>query len=229
MKTKQQLIIMIVILMVIGFGTTLYKVKVLGFSFSPDKKETIWTVESKIDFEADGGPVKVSLNMPDNNAGLAVTETIKESSGYTFSVVTKGKENRGTWISKGDKKGPQRIYHRVNIYRRHSSPTVTSGSAPTLPELSQPFSEDYLDAANTLLAESQKSAENSVQTSINLINNLNDPEKNEAAARLLKMPRESGGYLGLTQDLLTKNRIPSRISKGLLLWQSSLHWLSLCH
>ena len=217
MKTKLQLIIMIVILLALGFGTTLYKVKVLGFSFSPDKEETVWTVESTIDFEADGGPVKVSLNMPDNSAGLAITEAHKETSGYTFSLAEKGNERRGIWVSKEDKNGPQRIYYRVNIYRRHNSPATTSGARPALPELSQPFTEAYLAAADSLLKESRKSAETAALISTNLINNLNDPEKNEAAALLLKMPRESGGRLSLAQDLLTKSKIPSRISKGLLL------------
>ncbi|MCD6292203.1 MAG: hypothetical protein J7M09_01950, partial [Deltaproteobacteria bacterium] len=50
-----------------------------------------------------------------------------------------------------------------------------------------------------------------------LINNLNNPEKNKTAALLLKMPREIGGRLNLTKDLLSKSKIPSRITKGLLL------------
>ena len=64
MKNKLELIILIMVLLVLGIGTTIYKIKVLGFSFNPEQKATVWTVESTINFEADGGPVTVSLNLP---------------------------------------------------------------------------------------------------------------------------------------------------------------------
>ncbi|MEA3547715.1 MAG: UUP1 family membrane protein, partial [Thermodesulfobacteriota bacterium] len=97
MKNKIQIRVVIVLLLLLGIGSTIYKINVLGFSFSPGKTETAWTVESVITFDAQGGPVKVSLNEPDNTAGLTATDVKVVTSGYTFKVEDINGVRRGTW------------------------------------------------------------------------------------------------------------------------------------
>jgi len=219
MRNRVELTLLIVILMVLGIGTTIYKINVLGFSFNPDKKETVWTVESRINFQADGGPVKISLNMPDNRGGLVVTESLRQTKGYKLThTVSKDGVKRIVWSREDAPKGPQHFYYRVNIFRQKSAQKVTRQKPPTsLPQLSQPFTDVYLNAAATLIKKAQNPEQDIIKTSTNLINQLNSPETNQSAAILLNMPRDFGGRLGLASDLLTKAKIHNRIVKGLVL------------
>ncbi|MBW1646357.1 MAG: UUP1 family membrane protein, partial [Deltaproteobacteria bacterium] len=214
MRNKTELTLVIIVLLVLGLGTTYYKVKVLGFSFRPDKLETVWTVESAIDFVAEGGPVKVTLNMPDNSADLVVTDFQVESPGYNFQVVKTEAGKRGVWTSKKKVSGPQRLYFRASIYRRGQA-APPSKKAPALPKISQPLSGLNLEAARQLVKKAR--SKTPAATAAKIIELLNSPEENAEAALLLKVKRDSGGRLGLARDLLTMAGIPSRIIKGLLL------------
>ena len=219
MKNRLELTLLITILLVLGIGTTLYKINVLGFSFSPDKKETVWTVESRINFVADGGPIKISMNLPDNSDGLVVTESLRQAAGYTVThTVSEDGAKQIVWSRNDAPKGKQHIYYRANIFRRKSSEKFKKSKAPTsLPKISQPFSDTYLVAAEDLIKKAQNPENNTIKTGISLLNELNSPEKNQSAALLLEMPRETGGRLGLACDLLTKAKIHNRMVKGLVL------------
>jgi len=215
MKNKLELIILIMVLLVLGIGTTIYKIKVLGFSFNPEQKATVWTVESTINFEADGGPVTVSLNLPNNSDNLVVTERqIQAPPGYTYAKVTENGVRRGQWHADKAEAGPQRIYFRVNIYRRHRQPTKPR-TPPVIPavELSGP----YLSAARSLIQKARSTGKSPADICIALINMLNDPEKNDNAALLLKMERDTRSSLALLQDLLHMAKIPCRTVRGLVL------------
>jgi len=217
MKNKIQLTLLIVILIALGVGITIYKVQVLGFSFNPDSEIEIWTVETRIDFKADGGPVKISLNLPDNSYGLTVTESLHQASGYEYGVIKQDNGvRRAVWSSKKKKKGAHHIYYRATIYR-HRSAQKKKTAKPALATPSQPFKGPYLEAADHLIKTTQDPKKGAVENCIALINALNAPEKSDAVTLLLEMPRETGDSLSLARDLLLKSKIPSRIAKGLVL------------
>ena len=64
MKARTQLYILVSILLFIGIGLTLYKYFALGFTLTPGETETVWQVQGRIQFEADGGPIKVIMTLP---------------------------------------------------------------------------------------------------------------------------------------------------------------------
>ncbi len=217
MTNKLQLTLLIVILIALGVGITIYKVQVLGFSFNPDSEVKIWTVESRIDFKTDGGPIKISLNLPDNYYGLTVTESMQQASNYEYSVVKDDDGvRRAVWSSKNPKKGPQHIYYRATIYR-HRSAQKKKAAKPVLALPSQPFKDSYLKAADNLIKATQNPKKSVVENSVSLINALNAPEKSDAVTLLLDMPRETGDKLNLARDLLLKSKIPCRLARGLVL------------
>ncbi len=219
MRNRFELTLLITILLVLGIGTTIYKVKVLGFSFNPDKRETVWTVESRINFIADGGPIKIAMNLPDNSDGLIVTESLRQAPGYTVTRrVSEDGAKQIVWSRKDTPQGKQHIYYRANIFRRKSAEDFRKSEIPkALPKLSQPLRDTYLEAAENLIKKARNPENDTLKTGIAIINELNSPEKNPAAALLLEMPRDNGGRLGLACDLLTKAKIHSRIVKGLVL------------
>ncbi len=217
MHNKVELTLVILILLLVGGGITWYKISVLGFSLHPERQETIWSIESVISFEADGEPVKVSFNMPDNSADLVVTDVNEESPGFTFKVVGEAGDRRAVWSSQGRLSGQQRIYLRADIYRSHKK-SVLAHQPPKLPQIDKSYYTGiYLDTARELIAKARDKSPDNLTTAIRLLSLLNRPESSPQAALLLKIKRDSGGRLELARDLLTMARIPAHLVRGLLL------------
>ena len=53
-----------------------YKIRHYGFSINPNSKVDVWLVEAKILYEALGGPVNISMSVPNDKFILA--DTIKK-------------------------------------------------------------------------------------------------------------------------------------------------------
>ncbi len=66
-RTKIELIAGLLLLS--GVGLMLYKVFALGFPLLPGEYREVWTIEGKISFQPDEGPVDVSLSLPEPVAG----------------------------------------------------------------------------------------------------------------------------------------------------------------
>jgi hypothetical protein len=218
MRNKFELTLVIIILLLVGGGITWYKIAVLDFSMEPDRKATVWSIESAINFIADGEPVKVSFNMPDNSRDLVVTDFHEESLGFNFKVIGKKGERRAIWSSREKLTGPQSIYFRAEIYRRPGNRSALERKPPVLPGINKSYYTGlYRDAARELLQKAQKGSQNSLQTATRLISMLNAPENNPQTALLLKIKRDTGGRLDLARDLLTMARIPAQLVRGLSL------------
>ena len=219
MRNKMELALVIVALLVIGLGITYYKIAILGFSMHTDKLETVWSVESAIDFKADGGPARIIFNLPDNSYGLVATEFHEESPGYNFKMENRNNTRCGVWTSKGKVSGPQRIYFRADIYRRGKAANFTTGQEPPAPAKIEHdyYTGIYRDAARELIKKAKSKSRTPLETACRLIDLLNAPENHPEADLLLKIKRDSGGRLELARDLLLMAGIPNRIVRGLFL------------
>ena len=219
MKTKIHFTILIVILLMLGFGLTAYKVVGLGFSLSPEEKVKVWTVESVISFDAEGGPVEVSLNLPDNRKGLVVMERRVKKGGYEYAVEKKGSALRGVW-TKEKAEGPQKIYFQSQIYRKdwQDSRPVEEGYKPAeLPF----FSSVAEDLAKDLIVKAKKESNTPVGIASGILNQLNRPEDNGGAAILLEKNKDFGGTLELARALIIKAGVTARSVKGFFLDKDS--------
>ena len=65
MSVKAQVYAIALFLFVLGCGLTAYKSLELGFPLWPGEYRTVWTIEAKVQFDAEpGAPVKASLALP---------------------------------------------------------------------------------------------------------------------------------------------------------------------
>ena len=64
MEEKIKVYVVAALLAAIGISIALYKHFALGFPLLPNEKTAVWTIESKVEFEASGAPVLVSLALP---------------------------------------------------------------------------------------------------------------------------------------------------------------------
>lgn len=209
MTNKKQLTLIVALLIIIGVGAAVYKNRVLGFSFLPDKHEKRWTVEAAISFTADGGPVTVSMNMPDERNNMTVQDEQSIEKDYVFEK----KNGRFIWKKK-DAKGKQTIFFRATAYHKDSEfpKTVMPPEKNDLPV----FEGSFKEAADTIVSESVKSGEGSAAVAIRLLSILNSPDSPEAQ-QLLKQSDDYGGKLNLARSLLQLAGIQSQSVKGLWL------------
>ena len=85
MKEKLKVYIVAFLLALLGLSMALYKHFALGFPLLPYEKVAVWTVESKVEFEASGAPVVVSLALPDSQQGIEIVNENFTTSGYGFA------------------------------------------------------------------------------------------------------------------------------------------------
>ncbi|MEA3469188.1 MAG: UUP1 family membrane protein [Thermodesulfobacteriota bacterium] len=217
MQTKTQLRLIIVMLIVVGLGAAIYKNQVLGFSFFPETKVSVWTIEAKIEFLADGGPVKVVLNGADNTGNMVLLhqETVGEKYLYTKETVEDG-TGYNVW-NKESAEGKQVIFYRASAYHRGASTAMDPAPAPLIAADQMVF-EGAAEEAATLVVKQIKEmgGDNPLTITRSLLSLLNSAEK-QGVQLLLQNKKEYGGFMGLSRGLLTRAGVHAVKVKGLLL------------
>lgn len=198
-------------LIVAGFGLAFYKYFSLGFPLLPGQYQEVWTLESKVSFKPTGGPVDVSLALPQSQAGWMLLDEHFASSGFGFSVADIGDKRRAQW-TRQQLDRPTTLYYKLQTYRTGS---VTLGDFPVaeieLPELEN----NQLVAMDRLVEQlREKSAGPASFTSL-LLQELSNESMGQDAAFL------AGGYRGLRitliQDVLAYAGIPAHRVRGVFL------------
>lgn len=215
-NNRKQLFILVVALLCLGFGVTLYKVIFLGFALSPSERQTVWTVEAEIAFQAQGGPVEVSINLPDNLNDLAVVDVVEENADYAYRVEVQDGVRRGIW-SKDQAQGPQKIYQRLNVYRLDTGKGREARPNEEPPKVT-PMRGAARKLADALLAKAREQGSGApVPLARELLFQLNLPENNTSASSLLEMKDDFGGPLELARSLLHRAGVTSRVVRGVFL------------
>ena len=208
MKQRIQLTIIILVLVLLGSGLALYKHFKLGFPFFPTKRETVWTVEATITFNADGGPAQVSFNLPDAGQFHAILERNRSMTrDYTSEV----KSGRIVWEAE-NVKGPQTLFVQSTIYRRSGTEKPADDEFDVAPVPS--LDDAPKKAAENIVAAARQAGKTADEIAVLIMTALNDPI-NPKARRLLADADQFGGKLNLAAALLNMAGIKARAVKGL--------------
>ncbi|MCP5245988.1 MAG: inactive transglutaminase family protein [Burkholderiales bacterium] len=215
MHSRARLYTVVILILSTGIGLILYKHLVLGFPLMPDAKKFVWTIEAKIDFQAQGDPVIVSFALPPKEPHLTFMEEDFASPDYGFSELSSKNFRRGQW-SKRTALGAQTAYYRLSVYENdkmiETQPT-DAPKEPTKPELDEVF----LTASITLLDQVRARSANSEIFTRELIQTLNSPSPNQNQ-RLLRNDKAGEDYkTELILDLLALEGISARVVRGLFL------------
>ena len=215
MKAKFQIYALIFLLVTIGGGLTIYKVIVFGFPLVPGKSDEIWTVEAKISFNAQDGPVNASFFIPDITPGYSIYSENFASTHYGFTKTKDEYGWRANWHAR-KMKGPQTIYYRVQFFdaiRKHPYFAEDKPEKPKAPFLEKP----YRTAANTLIQEVRTFSADILTFTEELLKRLNSPTNPQYVSLLFKHRYPSNNKAQFILDLLARAKIPARIIKGLYL------------
>jgi hypothetical protein len=205
------------LLVAIGIGLVTYKSQVLNLPFMPGEYQTVWTIEAKIEFQANGDPVKVSMALPKTQAHMEVLNEIFSSSGYGFTVEKNQLNERAVW-SKRDVIGPQTLYYKLDVYRspdRLARSELNLSTEKNFPDWSGTRMASVREAANGLIDSSWQTSADTETFVIQLLKQFNDSAN--INSRLLMNSLGDKNRPQIILDLLAVADIPAHILRGIYL------------
>ena len=116
MSPRAQVYILAALLALMGAGLTIYKNRELGFPLLPGEYRTVWTIEAKVRFTADGGPVKAALTLPRAQRNMEVLGETFSSSGFGFNIIRDNEEYRAVW-SRRAASGNQSLFYQLDVHQ----------------------------------------------------------------------------------------------------------------
>jgi len=168
-KQRLQLTIIVIVLVIAGISSALYKHFSLGFSFLPSESIRTWTVESAITFTANGGPVEIALNLPNTSDSLVVLDMSSIASGYAFTM----QGGQAKWVS-DQATGPQQIFFRATVSSlRNGQGADVASFKKYEPELK----ETAAAAADNLISQARQTLEHTTADTL--------PDSTDAATAIL--------------------------------------------
>ncbi len=213
MSARCQLCILISFLLITGIGLTLYKCAVLGFMFSPEGTETVWQVQGRIQFEAAGGPAKISLTMPVEEQSRRTVFQEKISDDYKCVFVEEEGIRKAVWTRK-DAQNTQVIYFRGDFY--HQGVQELDPPLSTENPYGIPTGPGKL-AARDILLRARVTATSNLDIALRVIGLMGAESKSPSARILLKNVKYRREHMEQVAKILAMDGIQSRVVRGLLL------------
>jgi hypothetical protein len=213
MNQKRTFYTLLVLMALSGIGIAVMRHVMTGTPILPGKEKSVWLIEARVDFVANGGPVTANLSLPDlHSPGFELYEEQAASPGYGFSVLEDGGKRRAEW-TKREASGEQALYYSAQLVESDDS-GIADSDAPTT-ELQRDYWEDAQElAAKQVLDRVRETSSTPESLTRELIKLLNNPESNQNTALLRA---ENPDQAALVMNLLARAGIASRSVMGLYL------------
>jgi hypothetical protein len=211
--------ILALILAASGLAMFLYKVQVLGFPMWPDAQTPVWTVETRLSFEAGPGPVKASLHIPGLTPGFAILDEnfVSRGFGFTTRYVSGGRQVQ--WAVR-QSEGPQTLYYRAVVYRDPTRlESDTTPPFPPVPKLSEPFNA----AMETVVERVRLRSADPVSFTEELLARLARPASDQEVDLLLGDAADPVDLARTATTVLAAARIPARLVRGVRMQERERH------
>jgi len=232
---KLHLYILVAALTIAGLGLFLYKVLVLGFPLAPRSTSQVWNVEARVNFVAEGEPVKVSMFIPGNTRRYAVVDEHFISSGYGLAATTDEGNRRVTWsIRKAT--GKQNLYYQAVVRPVRTGPAKleTEPPGPEAPKFKGPAEE----AVKSLVDDIKAKSADTPTTVTELIKRINNPNPDDNVRILLGPKPTLARKVEQAARVLRYAGIQARVVQGVRLHPEQydfskktplLQWLEVYH
>jgi hypothetical protein len=215
----------IAILVGIGGGLIYYKHNYLGFPLMPDERENVWSVEAKINFDADGKPVNAKFAVPGDQKNLKIIEETFASVGYGYhhedDKPGHGIARRAVWTQRAPK-GPQTIYYRVVLHKKfvESKGKVKDDfSSINLPD----YNELQESAVKNLIAEAERRSADKISFTTELLKLINSTTPSQDVLLVLNHDDAPKSKATATAGILNYHGIRTYILYGFALNRSMVN------
>ncbi len=184
-----------------------------GIPFLPGQEQSVWLVEARVDFEADGGPVTANLSLPDAQMpGFEVYEEQAASPGYGFAILAKNGNRRAEW-TKRNAQGGQSLYYKAQLVETGSDNTGAADD-PGIGEEQLDYWDDAQElAAKEVLDLAREKSSSPESLTRELVKLLNSPGSQNTAL----LSSNSSDQANLLMLLLNRAGIATRSVMGLYL------------
>lgn len=210
----------------LGLSVFAYKWLTLGFPLEPAEQTEVWTVESRLTFNARSGPTMITLRIPDRPPGFAILNENFVSRGYGLSTRPADGGREARWSIRRAR-GPQSLYYRAVLYRDdHGESAGPQPPYPPVPDLREP----YQTALTALVEEARSQSADIATFTTAVLRMINDPSPSEYVELFLEGDTSRLNKARTAITLLAGARIPARLAHGILLADdqreaSTIPWL----
>ncbi len=209
----QHVHVLAIILAAIGLSVFAYKWLVTGLPLTSGELAPAWEVETRIAFDANGGPVKVKSFMPENSRAFAILDKRYIAKGYGLSARTEA-DNRKITLATRSASGAQVVHMRFTVHRfsRHGvdRPGANGGKVSR-----KVLSDAKLTAAHDILgAAKQRSADTAGLVSA-VLNLLRSTPPSDAVRELLGKKDDPASRADAAVAILALDRISARRVNGI--------------
>jgi len=213
MNQKRTFYTVLVLMALTGIAIAVLRHIVSGTPFLPGQETSVWLVEARVDFQADGGPVTASLSLPDiQTPGFELYAEQASSPGYGFAILQEKGIRRAEW-TKRQALGEQSLYYSAQLVTSDNMDALETDQ-PTGEEQSIFWEEPQELAAKQLISQARETSSSPESLTRELIKLLNSPASNQNTALLRS---DNMDQADLLMNLLQRAGIATRPVAGLYL------------
>lgn len=217
MSPRTQVYVLGSLMILLGIGLVAYKSQVLGLPITPGAYQTVWTIEAKVEFEARGQEVKVSLALPKSQSNMEVLDEIFSSSGYGFTVESVSGHERAVW-SRRQAAGKQSLFYKLDVHQYQgpakSSPIEISTEV-NRPDWSGARYASLRASANSLIEQGRAMSADRETFVAQLLKALSNSQNKDS--RLIHNVLREHSQVQRALELLAMADIPVHILRGIYL------------
>ncbi|RUM62421.1 MAG: hypothetical protein DSZ03_06850, partial [Sulfurimonas sp.] len=219
LSSRLQIRLIALVLAIIGFSITWYKVEMLGIPLYPHDKRSVYNIGAEISFVGQHESALISMAFPPPQQGIRILSYDATSADFGFTTAQTEHGKRAEW-SKRLVDGKQRLFYSIDaIIDSHANVEQKYAAEPDMKEETlSDYTKPVLDAAKTLLKNIHDHSADAHSFTALLIQHFNAPEPSQTVKMLLSQNRDD--MLGLLYRLLRYEGITVRKIRGLYLGET---------
>nr|WP_086940202.1 inactive transglutaminase family protein [Thaumasiovibrio occultus] len=210
MVSRTPFYLLITTLILAGLALIMHRHQVYGVPLLPESSAQVWEIEARIEFEASGDPVRVSMAAPDTQHGFTLINETTSSPGYGVAFVDDQEQGRRVEWTRRSADGRQILYYKTQMLV--DAKAAVTETAPIAISGRLMFDESQQKAAYALLDSAREQSADARTLTREVIKQFNNAENQNAALLLNYFKREQ-----LITSLLAMEQVPARIVYGLTL------------
>lgn len=207
-KRSLSLYFLVGILLVTGIGLSWYRHVAFDVPWLPEVNRALWSIEAKVDFEAQGEAVKLSLAIPQSQPGFRTVSEYTASPGYGLAFFESPEARRAEW-SVREARGRQTLYYQVDMEATPQTFSEMQGRPPELRVVS--YTEPEATIVEQILQRARARSADPFTLTRELIAEFN---RESQAAQLLEKEKPRQQWL---VEILNSAGIPARVVQTLFL------------
>ncbi len=217
------------LLTLVGLSIFLYKVLILHFPMQPDRLQTSWHIETRMEFTAQGNPVTARLLLPKSTAATPVFNESFVADGLGVTTRSVG-DNRVATFSASNAEGKHVLFYRATVVLSDESEEAHASPPPKLTRT--PMDEAEQAAARAILAKVRLRAAGPETMMALLMTALNHPQPSDEITLMLGNKLLQRQVVNTAIRILRFGGIPARRVNGLPLLEDRrkapvAHWIEI--